>query len=66
MESLKILCLDETQVTDAGIDHLLHLSKLERVSCHSTDVTAEGARKLRQAIPGCRVEFGQPPGVRLR
>jgi hypothetical protein len=43
--------LDNTQITDAGLDHLHPLSQLVFVSYLGTKVTSQGAQKLKQALP---------------
>ena len=53
---LKGLDLSRTQVTDAGLDHLKGLTKLQLLDLRGTQATDEGAKKLQQALPNCRIE----------
>ena len=53
---LKFLSLDRTRVTDAGVPVLAEIQSLEFLDLHSTWVTDEGIKRLRDALPGCRVE----------
>ncbi|HZN32753.1 MAG TPA: hypothetical protein VFB80_03010 [Pirellulaceae bacterium] len=54
--NLKTLWLSKTPVTDAGIAHLAKLKSLQMVYFHGSQVTAEGRKALRDALPNCRVE----------
>jgi hypothetical protein len=45
--------LGRTQVTDAGLIHLRGLTKLRERDLNATNVTGEGARKLRETLPDC-------------
>jgi hypothetical protein len=56
MTSLKTLNLNGTKVTDKGLVHLYGLRNLREVMLYNTSVTDEGARKLRQSLPDCKVE----------
>ena len=52
---LKRLYLEKIKVSDAG---LVHLVGLEGLYLWQIKVAAEGAEKLRQALPGCNIHFG--------
>ena len=49
------LYLNGTNVTDAGLEHLTGLSNLEALDLTGTRVTAEGVKKLQQALPNCKI-----------
>ena len=52
---LKELRLDQTQITDAGLEQLKGLTRLECLSLTDTKVTAAGVEKLKQALPTCTI-----------
>ena len=54
---LKHLTLDRTRITDAGVPVLAEIRSLEYLDLHATWVTVEGIRILRDALPGCRIEY---------
>jgi len=49
------LVLSRTKVTDKGIVHLIKLKQLQHVSLQSTKVTDSGVKRLRAALPACKV-----------
>jgi hypothetical protein len=51
LKSLKTLYLTGCPVTDAGLEHLRGLKQLEELDTGGTQVTADGRKKLRVAIP---------------
>jgi hypothetical protein len=51
LKSLKTLYLTGCPITDAGLEHLRGLKQLEELDTSATQVTAEGRKKLRVAIP---------------
>ncbi len=56
---LKYLCIGgAAKVTDAGLEHLYGLKQLRRVELVvvGTDLTDEGVRKLRAALPLCEIQ----------
>ena len=53
---LQTLKLDHANVTDRGLEHLMGLTNLRSLSLTNTDVTDEGIKKLRRALPKCRIE----------
>ena len=55
MKLLGSLNFREAKITDAGLLKLKPLKNLRNVSVAGTPVTAEGARALEAAIPGCKV-----------
>jgi hypothetical protein len=52
-------------ITDAGLAHLMGLSKLQNLNLSGTKVTVEGVRKLQQAIPRCQIDWDDPTAERL-
>jgi hypothetical protein len=56
LRQLRRLPLFNTSVTDAGLRHLEGLGRLEHLDLRGCpNVTAEGVRRLREALPGCEV-----------
>jgi len=49
------LRLNDTQVTDAGLEHLASLQRLGVLSLGHTRVTGEGVKKLQAALPHCQI-----------
>ncbi len=49
--------LDDSKITDAGLEELAGQDKLRWIGLARTGVTAEGAAKLREALPGCYVLY---------
>jgi hypothetical protein len=45
------------QVSDAGLKYLTGLKKTQRIDLSHTKVTAEGAKKLKEALPDCNVSI---------
>jgi hypothetical protein len=52
---LTTLRLDGTKVTDKGLEVLASLGSLRELSLLGTNVTPKGVRRLRQALPNCRI-----------
>jgi serine/threonine protein kinase/uncharacterized protein involved in exopolysaccharide biosynthesis len=59
LRGLEELELQQTHLTDAGLDRLRPLVNLRKLLVTGTLVTAEGSRKLEQAIPGLKVDDGR-------
>ena len=53
----RILSLTGTDVTDAGLERLKGLSKLQRLKLQGTAVTEEGVKKLQESLPECKITF---------
>ena len=49
------LNLDDTKITDAGLEKLTGLKKLRWIGLARTGISPEGAAKLRGALPDCHV-----------
>ena len=45
----------DTEVTDAGLEHLQSLTSLQRLDLRNTQVTDEGVKKLQAALPNCEI-----------
>lgn len=58
LPSLRIIRLDETQVTDKGIAELVGLHRLESLYLHETQVTPQGVEDLQRQLPQCKIECG--------
>ena len=50
-------------ITDAGLENLKELKQLESLGLAGTNVTREGVKRLRQALPKCEI-YGRR-GARL-
>ncbi len=61
LTNLQSLGLHDTQVTDAGLEHLKRLPNLRELhltlSVYDTYLTVEGVEKLQQALPNCEIEY---------
>ena len=61
-ENLEQLWLNgDITITDAGLEHLKGLKHLEDLSLGDASVSPEAVRKLREALPGCKISW-EPPG----
>ena len=49
----EVLDLENTKVTDAGLEHLKGLSKLVGLRLEGTKVTDAGVQRLKEALPDC-------------
>jgi hypothetical protein len=49
------LALTKTDVTDAGLEHLKGLTKLERLLLEQTQVTDDSIADLKRALPDLKV-----------
>ena len=56
MTRLRKLLLAATSVSDAALMHLTSLAQLDELNLHNTQVTDEGVKKLKQALPKLRVD----------
>ncbi len=55
LPDLQVLNLTGTPVGDTGLRHAHGLSKLQRVYAAHTEISDEGVRQLKQALPDCEV-----------
>ena len=55
LRQLQGLWLANTQVSDSGVVHLQGLRQLYQLDLANTKVTSQGVKKLRQALPHCRI-----------
>jgi len=49
------LFLRDTEVSDAGLEHLKGMTQLQFLDVLFTRVTLHGVGKLQQALPNCRI-----------
>ena len=65
---LSVLSLQNTSVSDRGLDHLKPIRGLDVVILDGTQVTAEGKARLKQAIPrlSFQIQDALPNLVRVR
>jgi hypothetical protein len=56
--NLENLLLAGTQLTDAGIVHLIEFTNLNWLYVSRTQITDGGVRKLREALPNCKIDHG--------
>ena len=56
-KNLKALWLHETSVTDAGLAPFKSCKQLTTLKLLRTKVSAAGISELKQALPGCRIEW---------
>ena len=54
--SVQMVCLNNTKVTDAGLEHLKGLTALKHVSLNNTQVTDAGVARLQKALPSCKID----------
>jgi hypothetical protein len=57
LDHLRILILSgDYGLTDAGLEHLKGLLQLKELYIRGTNVTDEGVKKLRRALPNCKID----------
>jgi hypothetical protein len=66
MTELKSLSLEGTRITDAGLAQLGRHKKLSYLSAGRTQVTADGAARLQELLPECRVSQLDTSALRTR
>jgi len=49
--------LQGTEISDAGLVHLMGLSNLTDLDLGGTEVSDEGISKLKEALPNCEIDF---------
>jgi hypothetical protein len=54
---LEYLDLHYTNLTDAGLEHLVGLTTLRHLDVRVTQVTADGVKKLQRALPKCKIDY---------
>jgi len=55
LTQLRVLVLNGTKVTDAGLEHLKGLTQLKTLQLWNTKVTDEGVKRLQQALRSCSI-----------
>ena len=60
METLQVLVLNKSPITDTGLAELKKLKGLTNLSLVGTKVTAAGVVDLQQALPNCKIEWDAP------
>jgi hypothetical protein len=56
MTNLENLNLSETALTDACVEGLAKLNSLKQLVLTQTGVTAEGAKRVVEALPDCTIQ----------
>jgi hypothetical protein len=62
LPGLTNIILQDCPISDAAVPYLARLHGLKRLNIVNTNITSEGAKKLRDALPKCRfnVQLGEP------
>ena len=55
LTKLKVLWVENTAVTDAGLIHLTRLKRLEIVNLQRTKVTMSGIAELQRSLPNATI-----------
>lgn len=55
LANLKLLALDDSQVSDAELLHFTMFSNLEALSLERTPTTPKGRAMLRKSLPNCQI-----------
>ena len=66
MHSIRTLSLGGNPITDEGLMNLQSLSTLRHVDVSVTNVTREGAKRFRDAMPNCTISLQSPGGQTVR
>ncbi len=56
MDDLNWLLLSDTEITDAGLEHLAGMKSLSRLTINGTKVTPKGIDRLKKALPRLTVD----------
>ena len=59
---LRELILNKNPITDVGLQHLERMKNLKTLGITDTEVTSAGVKKLKQALPKCRVRWSDNSG----
>jgi hypothetical protein len=62
LAALEEIDIDENRFSDECIESLATMQSLRTVAFYNTQVTQEGAARLRKALPKAQVFWGQDPG----
>jgi len=55
---LERLTVSRTDITDDCVEYISQMHSLQVLRIYDTLITPEGARKIQDALPACRVEYG--------
>ena len=55
IKSLKILDLERTQISDAGLVHLVEMRSLKILDVEYMQISGPGIQQLKVSLPGCQV-----------
>ena len=55
LTKLEILRLNNTQITDSGLEHLKGVTNLKYLELTGTQVTDAGVAELQKALPKCGI-----------
>jgi hypothetical protein len=56
LEKLEVLNLYGTHVSDQGLEHVKSWTHLKKLYVANTDITAEGVKRLWEALPHCEID----------
>ena len=65
-ERIRVLSLDSTDVTDAGVSALTGMAELKDLNLYHTLVTDAGMDQLRAALPECEIVFDRDSALPTR
>jgi hypothetical protein len=65
LPKLQYLSINDTEVSDLAFEPIVAMKALQEIELSRTNVTKEGIRKLRQALPGRRINGEGGPEVGL-
>ncbi|HWA97476.1 MAG TPA: hypothetical protein VG713_03260, partial [Pirellulales bacterium] len=55
MPALRTLAIDDSSISDVGLQHLAALKSLTKIDARGSRITAAGVEKLHQALPNCKI-----------
>jgi len=63
MSGLKVLSLQETNLTAEGIRQLASMKGLEKLHIGGIDIPREAVEELQRQLPDCQVSFWERPAL---